>query len=201
MSLAGRMLTQVRQTFNKAASSWRKERFLIAERRCLSRLELGHATEMNVPVRSQGRGTLLIGTNNMLGYGPAPRLGNGVILLQPRDRDARIVIGNHNSFSNNVSLVAMGEITIGNRCLIGDQVTILDCDFHEISPITRMNGVGPIEPVVIGDNVWLGSRVMVLKGVTIGENSVVAAMSVVTKSIPPNSIAAGNPARVIRSIG
>jgi maltose O-acetyltransferase len=85
--------------------------------------------------------------------------------------------------------------------LIGDQVTILDCDFHEISPITRMNGVGPIEPVVIGDNVWLGSRVMVLKGVTIGENSVVAAMSVVTKSIPPNSIAVGNPARVIRSIG
>lgn len=194
------MLTQVRQTFNKAASSWRKERFFLAERRCLSRLEVGSGTVLNVPVRSQGRGTLLIGTNNMLGYAPAPRLGNGEILLQPRDRNARIVIGNHNSFSNNVSLVAMGEIEIGNRCLIGDQVTILDCDFHEISPLRRLNGVGPIEPVVIGDNVWLGSRVMVLKGVSIGENSVVAAMSVVTKSIPPNSIAAGNPARVIRHI-
>jgi len=194
------MLTQVRQTFIKAAYSWRKERFLLAERRCLSRLEVGSGTVLNVPVRSQGRGTLLIGTNNMLGYEPAPRLDNGEILLQPRERDSRIVIGNHNAFSNNVSLVAMGEITIGNRCLIGDQVTILDCDFHEISPLTRMNGVGPIEPVVIGDNVWLGSRVMVLKGVTIGENSVVAAMSVVTKSIPPNSLAAGNPAKVIRSI-
>jgi len=168
---------------------------------CLSRLEVGSGTLMNVPVRSHGSGTLLIGSNNMLGYEPAPRLGNGEILLQPRDRNARIVIGNHNAFSNNVSLVAMGEIAIGNRCLIGDQVAIFDCDFHEISPFTRMNGVGPIQPVVIGDNVWLGSRVMVLKGVSIGENSVVAAMSVVTKSIPPNSLAAGNPAKVIRSIG
>jgi maltose O-acetyltransferase len=181
-------------------SFWRKKLFLISERRFLTRLELGSGTSFNVPVRSNGRGSLVIGSNNMLGYGPAPRLGNGEILLQPRDHNARILIGDNNSLSNNVSLVAMGAITIGSHCLIGDQVCIFDCDFHEISPTQRLSGVGPIKPVLIGDNVWIGSRVMVLKGVTIGENSVVAAMSVVTKSIPPNSLAAGNPAKVIRSV-
>jgi maltose O-acetyltransferase len=85
-------------------------------------------------------------------------------------------------------------------CQIGDQVAIYDCDFHEINPSTRDRSYGPTSPVVIGNNVWLGSRVIVLKGVTIGDNSVVGAMSVVTKSIPANCVAAGIPARIIRHI-
>ena len=91
-------------------------------------------------------------------------------------------------------------IAIGNKCQIGDLVAIYDSDFHEISPATRNRSTGPSAPVRIGNNVWLGSRVMVLKGVAIGDNSVIAAMSVVTKSVPPNSLAAGIPAKVIRSI-
>ena len=166
----------------------------------LRKCEFGEGTTLQVPLRSNGQGTIVVGEVNCFGYELAPRLGSGEILLQPREKDAQINIGDHNAFSNNVSLVAMGKISIGNRCLIGDQVTILDCDFHEISPSTRIIGAGPILPVEIGDNVWLGSRVMVLKGVSIGDNSVIAAMSVVTKSIPPNSLAAGNPAKVIRPI-
>lgn len=127
-------------------------------------------------------------------------MGSGEILLQPRTSEAQIIIGNNNAFNNNVSIVAMGKITLGDRCLIGDQVGIIDCDFHEINPQTRNRSVGLILPVSIGNNVWLGSRVMVLKGVTIGDNSVIAAASVVTKSLPANCIAAGNPAKVIRSI-
>ncbi|MBP7051983.1 MAG: hypothetical protein KBE65_13295 [Phycisphaerae bacterium] len=79
-------------------------------------------------------------------------------------------------------------------------MAIYDCDFHEIDPILRNRGPGPNMPVEIGDNVWLGSRVMVLKGVTIGANSVVGAGSIVTTSLPANCVAAGVPARVIRTV-
>ena len=94
----------------------------------------------------------------------------------------------------------MGAITIGDCCLIGDQVAVCDCDWHEIDPSHRNRSAGPIRPVAISNNVWLGSRVMVLKGVTIGDNSVVAAARVVTKSIPANCVVAGNPAKYIRTI-
>jgi len=114
--------------------------------------------------------------------------------------DSEIVIGNQNAFNNGVCLIANERIEIGNGCQIGDLVAIYDCDFHEIAPATRNRSAGLTSPVRIGNNVWLGSRAMVLKGVGIGDNSVVAAMSVVTKSVPANCIVAGNPAKVIRVI-
>jgi acetyltransferase-like isoleucine patch superfamily enzyme len=77
---------------------------------------------------------------------------------------------------------------------------VYDCDFHEVNQCIRSQGLGRSKPVHIGNNVGLGSRVMVLKVVTIGDNSVIAAMSVVTKSVPANCVAAGVPAKVIRSI-
>jgi maltose O-acetyltransferase len=89
---------------------------------------------------------------------------------------------------------------IGKDCLIGDGVTIFDSDFHELSPEKRHMSGGEVEKVIIRDNVWLGSRVIVLKGVTVGEGSVVAPMSVVTKDIPANCVAAGTPAKVIRQL-
>jgi acetyltransferase-like isoleucine patch superfamily enzyme len=200
MSLAGRTLLRVRQALESVPSAWRINRLRWREARNHQRLSIGVGTCFSVPVRSLGAGTLLIGVHNTFGFVPAPLIGNGEILLQPRAKEAQIVIGDHNGFSNNVSLIAMGKILMGNHCLIGDQVTIFDCDAHEINPQTRTRSAGPILPVIIGNNVWLGSRVMVLKGVTIGDNSVIAAMSVVTKPIPANCVAAGNPARIIRSI-
>jgi maltose O-acetyltransferase len=130
----------------------------------------------------------------------APMLGSGTLLIQPRNRDALIEIGNNNLFSNNITLCANEKISIGHECLIGDQVAIYDCDFHEIDPTTRHLSCGPKSPVVIGNNVWLGSRVIILKGVTIEDNTVVGAMSLVTKSIPSNCVAAGIPAHIIRHI-
>jgi maltose O-acetyltransferase len=79
-------------------------------------------------------------------------------------------------------------------------VAIVDADFHEINPATRDNSAGEVRPVTIGNNVWIGSRVMVLKGASIGDNSVIAAMSVVTSAIPANCVAAGIPAKVIRHL-
>ena len=88
---------------------------------------------------------------------------------------------------------------------LGVNCVISDTDFHSISYLIRRN---PVEdkyahkslPVVIEDDVWLGMNVTVLKGVTIGSGSVVAAGSVVVKDIPPHSLAAGNPAKVIKAI-
>lgn len=161
---------------------------------------MGRENQFQVPVRGYGYGTIVIGSRNVFRVRHASTLGNGEILLQARGLEAQISIGNRNSFNNNVSIIAAQKITLGDDCLIGDQVLIYDSDFHDINPSLRKISSGPSHPVCIGNNVWLGSRVMVLKGVTIGDNSVVGAMSLVDKSIPANCVAAGNPVEVVRYI-
>lgn len=156
--------------------------------------------KFNVPVRCDGAGKVILCERVSLGYSSAPRTGKGEILIQARSVDSIIKVGSNTSTSNNISLVAMQSIRIGKDCLIGDHVAIYDSDFHEIDPTTRNQSTGISAPVVIADNVWIGSRVMVLKGVKIGRGSVIAAGSVVVRNIPENVIAAGIPAKVIRSI-
>ena len=153
-----------------------------------------------MPISVNGKGRVVIGDRVHFGYSKAPKFGDGGVLLQARDRNARVTIGSRTITSNNISIVAKELIEIGEGCQIGDQVTIYDSDFHEIAPEIRNESEGTPAPVVIGKNVWLGSRVMVLKGVTIGDHSVIAAGSVVAKSIPARCLAAGIPARVIRDI-
>ena len=162
--------------------------------------ELGTNNCFMAPVRADGEGRVSIGNGNFLGYWLAPRMGSGEILLQARAASAEIRIGHDNAFSNNVSVVANQKVELGDHCQIGDLVAIYDSDFHEIDPATRTRSAGESQPVRIGSNVWLGSRAMVLKGVEIGDNSVIGAMSLVTKSIPANCLAAGVPARVIRNL-
>lgn len=99
-----------------------------------------------------------------------------------------------NVFINEGSkIICLKKINIGNNCMIGHQVFIIDTDYH------GFDGNGVItEPIEIGNNVWIGARVMVLKGVNIGDNSIIGAGSLVNKNIPSNSIFAGNPAKFIR---
>lgn len=162
-------------------------------------VSLGSGVTCQVPVRCDGNGTVILGRGVALGYRRSPRMGDGEIMLQSREKNAVISIGDKVRFSNNVSLVATQGITIGADSLIGDQVMIVDSDFHDIDPDKRLEP-GLSERVIVGKNVWLGSRVMVLKGVTIGDNAVIAAGSLVTKDIPPNTLAAGVPAKIVRPI-
>jgi acetyltransferase-like isoleucine patch superfamily enzyme len=89
-------------------------------------------------------------------------------------------------------------VTIGANVRIAPYTIILDSDFHDV--IDHFSE-GRSAPVVIEDNVWIATRATILKGVRIGRNSVVAAGAVVTHDVPPNTIVAGVPARVIRAIG
>lgn len=113
---------------------------------------------------------------------------------------AAIRIGHSCGFSGTVIGVAQ-SVQIGNHVMCGANSMITDTDWHAVDPGARLRRAeGHSRPVILKDNVWLGMGVIVLKGVTIGENSVVGAGSVVTSAIPPNVLAAGRPARVIRSL-
>ena len=116
---------------------------------------------------------------------------------------------------NGALVMAEERIEIGSHCLISWNVGIADSDFHPIAPAQRIidaHALAPFfkdrpprpklrtVPVIISDNVWIGMNAVILKGVTIGENSVVAAGAVVTKSVPPNVVVAGNPAVVTKTL-
>lgn len=175
-------------------------RMLTSTRRLSGHLRLSRGACLRVPLRCDGKGFVELGAGTMLGWPGAYRFGDGCIMLQARTPNATVRVGKNCRFSNNISMIATESIEIGDGCLIGDLVSIMDSDFHGIAPAQRHSGSFKTAPVKLGNNVWLGSRVLVLKGVTIGETSVVAAGSIVTSSLPPNCIAAGVPARALRMI-
>jgi acyl-[acyl carrier protein]--UDP-N-acetylglucosamine O-acyltransferase len=199
MTLWSKLLRRFERHAMKVRQGWNYRQFLLFEKPRHRAVELGKGVTFNVPVRG-GQGILKVGDGTMFGFPMANRLGGGGIMLQTRGSGAQITIGRGNGFSNNIVLCALQSIRIGDDCRIGDNVAIYDADFHEIDPATRDRSAGVIKPVSIGDNVWIGSRAMVLRGTTIGNNAVVGAMSLVTKDIPPNCVAAGVPAKVIRTI-
>lgn len=108
-------------------------------------------------------------------------------------------IGNHFYANFNLVLVDDGEIFIGDDVMIAPNVTISTTG-HPIDPYYRSFGTQYSLPVKIGNTVWIGANVVILPGVTIGENSVIGAGSVVTHDIPANVVAVGNPCRVMREI-
>lgn len=111
---------------------------------------------------------------------------------------ATLQIGDGCGFSGTV-IAAQQQITLGNGVMCGANVTITDTDRHPLDASARQRGEpGACAPVVIGDQVWLGMNVVVLKGVTIGAGAVIAANSVVVHDIPPGCLAAGQPAKVLR---
>src|SRR5262249_4663228 len=114
---------------------------------------------------------------------------------------------------NGALVMAEEKIEIGSHCLVSWNVGIADSDFHPLEPAQRLidaQALAPYlenrparptlktAPVKICDNVWIRMNAVILKGVTIGESSVVAAGSVVTKNVEPNTVVAGNPAVVVK---
>ena len=105
-----------------------------------------------------------------------------------------------NVYANfNLTLVDDTDIYVGDKVMFGPNVTVATAG-HPIDPELRYQAMQYNIPVHIGNNVWIGANAVVLPGITIGDNSVIGAGSVVTKDIPPNVIAVGNPCRVLREI-
>ena len=112
---------------------------------------------------------------------------------------SNITIGDNVFINFGCIIFDMGEVTIGNNAMFGPRVGIYTTN-HAFDAEERIANVVVSKPIHIGNRVWLSADVKIVQGVTIGDNSIIGAGSVVTKDIPPNVIAAGNPCRVIREI-
>lgn len=124
----------------------------------------------------------------------------------------KIIIGNNTKLGEGSKILCVDKVTIGDYTAIATDVTIVDNNNHPINPVfrqymrttphnsdTRSWIHSDHKPVVIGRNCWIGSDVRIQKGVTIGDNAIIAACSVVTKDVPANCIAAGNPAKIVKT--
>ncbi|MFC4810056.1 acyltransferase [Paenibacillus sp. GCM10023250] len=113
------------------------------------------------------------------------------------EKGAVLEIGDRTFINAGVGIASRNRVTIGRDVKIGPRTSILDSMYHQLD---ANDSAGASKPIVIGDNVWIGTRCTILPGVTIGENAVVAAGSLVNKDVPKNALVAGTPARVIREL-
>jgi len=112
--------------------------------------------------------------------------------------NGRIAIGNHCLITPGVRISSASSITIGDNCMFAFGVYLTDADWHGV--YDRTHTIGATEPITVGNNVWFGDSAFVGKGVSIGDNSIIAAHAVVVSDVPANVIVAGNPARVVKQL-
>jgi galactoside O-acetyltransferase len=125
---------------------------------------------------------------------------------------SRLIIGDHVFIGNNSLIGCANEITIGNHVLISFDCIIQDSDTHHLDYRKRRNDTSqwmrgekqwegiPTAPIKIGNDVWIGARSIILKGITIGDGAVIGAGSIVTKNVEPYTLVAGNPAVFIKKL-
>lgn len=140
--------------------------------------------------------------NGTLNLGRFSEFHRGSILwVMGMDEHATFTMGRRSSIGFNSVVSVKHKVTIGDECAISWNCTIIDNDMHQIHELPEnVKASTKKNEVVIGNHVWVGAGVMILKGVTIGDNCVIAAGSIVTRDIPPNTLAAGVPAKPVREI-
>jgi maltose O-acetyltransferase len=165
---------------------------VLAEEQARAATLLDRFNQTGVDDAAERRGLLL----GLLG-----QLGEGSEIKPPLrcDYGYRIRVGARTFVNYGLVALDVASIEIGDDVQIGPNVQLLT-PTHPLEPDARRAKWEAAEPIAIEGNVWLGGGVIVLPGVTIGENTVVGAGSIVTRDLPPNVVAAGNPARVVRSI-
>jgi maltose O-acetyltransferase len=129
-------------------------------------------------------------------------LGEDAVVRPPLfvDYGENLHIGARTFINVNLTALDVVSIVIGEDCQIGPNVQLLT-PTHPIAPGPRRDKLEAAEPIRLGDNVWLGGGVIVCPGVSIGDDSVIGAGSVVTRDIPAGVVAVGNPARILREVG
>jgi galactoside O-acetyltransferase len=153
------------------------------------------------PVLLLGPGAILLGKEVEFGWPTSRSFHTGYCHVETTNAGAAIELGDGVQINNNAFIKSEGPgIRIAPGGLLGSEITIYDSDFHELAPGRRRGGRARMGEVELEEDVFVGDRVMILKGVRIGRGSVIGAGSVVCGSIPEGVIAAGNPARVLREL-
>lgn len=149
-----------------------------------------------------GRRVSIVKRHGAIQFGGRVSLGDdtGIAVVGRSDSDqAALWIGTGTYLQPRVHVNCQTSVRIGEHCSISWDVEILDSDFHHILTTEGPPHVARA-PVVLEDRVWVGARAIILKGVTIGHDSIVGAGAVVTRPVPPFSLCVGNPARVVRTV-
>jgi acetyltransferase-like isoleucine patch superfamily enzyme len=163
---------------------------LNAQLRIRGRASLPFSVRLRGRIRIAGRGNVELGNGITL-------IGNIVPVEFVAHSDARILVGDHTFINYGASISAHELVTIGRHCHLGHYCLIIDNNEHDIR---QHEVLPPSKPVMIEDHVWIGSRVLILPGVRIGHHAVIGGGSVVTSDVPAHCVAAGNPARIVRSL-
>ena len=168
---------------------------------------IGNKTNfLGIPIISNEKNAIIKIGKNCLICSRSSQTALGIAhptILRTLKSKSTIYIGNNVRMSG-TTICAAKKVEIGENCVIGADVIISDTDFHSLNPAVRRKEhdaeLANVSPVIIGKDVFIGAKSIILKGVSIGKSSVIGAGSVVTKSFNENSIIAGNPAKLIGTI-
>lgn len=152
------------------------------------------------PVVLRGKGEISFGKEINIGVINSPLFYNTYAYIESRTKGAKITFGNNVNINNSFSIVSENEILIKDDVLIGYNCSISDSNFHNLEVGKREETDPEPKKVVIGNNVFIGNNVTLLKGVEIGDNCVVASGAIVTKSFPENVVIGGCPAEIINKL-
>jgi acetyltransferase-like isoleucine patch superfamily enzyme len=157
---------------------------------------------------SVGPGLIVFGPQHVEVNGPRVHLGKDIHMMATHDNPirftvyaqpgGRIELGDYTIVLPGARISSASHIRVGRNCMFATRSYVTDADWHDV--YDRTAAPGSTAEVVLEDNVWVGDSAIVCKGVKIGKNSVIGAGAVVASDIPPNCIAAGNPARVIKAL-
>lgn len=168
--------------------------------------ELGYVTLFGKPIIHKEPGSVIrMGKNVVLTSDSAVNTAgiNHPVIIATYSKDAEVVLEDNVGMSG-VSINCVSRCVFKKGTMLGANVNVWDTDFHPIDPQERIHQCSILDakssPILLERNVWIGANTTILKGVTIGENTVVGAMSLVNKDLPSNSVCAGNPAKKIRDL-
>lgn len=158
------------------------------------KVRIGDRAVIHGTLRVESAGEVIIGSDCTFGC-----YRHQINRLTARTASARVVIGPHSLF-NGAEVSAKTSIEFGPRCIVSDAL-IEDDDYHSVDinrfdPAARVKAV----PIQVGENVWIGSRSVILKGVTIGNNSVIGLGTIVRQSVPENCVVIGNPQQIVKQL-
>lgn len=149
--------------------------------------EIGHISSDSPVIQIGRRGRFVIDGKFIMYPGSK-------VIIAP---EGKIKVGKNTFIHSFSKIISLNNIEIGDRCAISWNVQIMDTDVHKI--IIDNKPQIETKPIKIGNDVWIGSEAIILKGVKIGDGAIVAAGSIVTKDVPANSIVAGNPAKIVKN--